>query len=338
MSRASRGDSRADTAIAIACAVVALLLLILPPAPRDRVAAAIRGNLISPLAALQARAVQTGRALAAQDSLQVLNDSIIARAQRLDAIEAENARLRGLLGLGRALEWGFVPAEALIDRGEGAPHTLLLSAGATQGVQRLSAVVSAEGLVGLVQTVDARTSVALVWPHPDFRVSATTADGSVVGIVTAHEGEGADRWLLELHGVPYRSVIAAGTPVVSSGLGGVFPRGVLIGTVLRSLGGEDTGWARSYLLRPAARPSELHSVMVLAPERSAEGVESVWRARVEALERRVRGAGDSLAAQAAADSAAAAAAAAAASTAASAATSATPAAPGDTLGSGGRPR
>ena len=44
--------------------------------------------------------------------------------------------------------------------------------------------------------------------------------------------------------------------------------------------------------------------MVLTPERSAEGVESVWRARVDALERRVRAAGDSLAAKAAADSAA----------------------------------
>ena len=50
-SRVSRGDSRADTAIAIACAMVAALLLVLPPAPRDRVAAAIRGNLIGPLAA-----------------------------------------------------------------------------------------------------------------------------------------------------------------------------------------------------------------------------------------------------------------------------------------------
>lgn len=283
--------------------MVALLLLVLPPEPRNRVAGIIRGNLIGPLAMLQTRAMQTGRALATQDSLQRSADSLAIRAQRLDAVEAENARLRALLGLGRALQWGFIPAEALIDRGDGAQHTLLLSAGATQGVQRLSAVVSADGLVGLVQSVDARTSVVIIWPHPDFRVSATTTDGSAVGIVTAHEGEGADRWLLELHGVPYRSAIPVGTPVVSSGLGGVFPRGVLIGTVVRALRGERAGWSRSYLLRPAVRPSELQSVMVLAPERGAEGVESVWRARVEALERRVRAAGDSLAAKAAADSA-----------------------------------
>ncbi len=305
MSRGARGDSGADTAVAVVCALVALTLLILPPAPRDRVAQVIRGNLIGPLAILQTRAVQTGRALAVQDSMLAVRDSVAARSQRLDAVEAENARLRELLGLGRALRTGFVPAEALTGAGDGAEHTLLLSAGAVQGVQRLSAVVAPEGLVGLVHTVDAQTSVALVWPHPDFRVSATTADGSAVGIVTAHEGEGADRWLLELHGVPYRSAVAPGTPVVSSGLGGVFPRGILIGTVLRQLREESTGWARSYLLRPAVRPSDILSVMILTPERSSEGVESVWRPRVEALERRLRAAADSLAAKAAADSAAA---------------------------------
>ncbi len=304
MSRAARGDSRVDTAIAIACAMVALLLLVLPDVPRQRVASVIRGNLIGPLAMLQTRALQTGRALAAQDSLRSVNDSVVVRSQRLDAVEAENARLRELLGLGRALSWGFVPAEALVGRSDADEHTLLLSAGATQGVQRLSAVVAPDGLVGMVQEVDARTSVAIVWPHPDFRVSATTSDGTAFGIVTAHEGEGADRWLLELHGVPYRSALRPGTVVVSSGLGGVFPRGILIGTVVRALPGQGTGWARSYLLRPAVRPSDLTSVMVIAPERSAEGVESVWRSRIEALERRVRVAGDSLATKAAADSAA----------------------------------
>lgn len=284
--------------------MVALLLLVLPDAPRERVAGIIRGNLIGPLAMLQTRALQTGRALATQDSVRGVNDSVIVRSQRLDAVEAENARLRGLLGLGRALAWGFIPAEALVDRGNIDRHTVVLSAGATQGVQRLSAVVAPDGIVGMVQEVDARTSVAIVWPHPDFRVSATTSDGSAFGIVTAHAGEGADGWLLELHGVPYRSALRAGTVLVSSGLGGVFPRGVLIGTVVRVLPGGGTGWARSYLVRPAVRPNDLTSVMVLAPERSAEGVESVWRLRVEALERRVRVAGDSLALKAAADSAA----------------------------------
>jgi rod shape-determining protein MreC len=292
---AARSDSGVDTLVAAACAFVAIILLILPDAPRDRVAGVIRGNLIGPLAAMQARAVVAGRAFAVNDSLQQLGDSVLERSMRLDAVEAENERLRGLLGLGRALEWGYTPAEALVGRTDGAQHTLLLSAGASQGVERLSAVVAADGLVGMVEQVDARTSVAIIWPHPDFRVSATTPDGGAFGIVTAHRGDGVEDWLLEMHGVPYRAVLRAGTPVVSSGLGGIFPRGVMIGTVIRELR-TGRGWARSYVLRPAVRPSDITSVMILAPNRATEGVESVWGPQAEAAMRRIRAVADSLAA------------------------------------------
>jgi len=294
--RGARGDSRADTAVAIACVAVALLLLILPPAPRDRVAGAVRGNLIGPLAALQLRAAGARRAFVENDSLRQVADSVIRRSQELDAAIAENNRLRELLALGKAVRWGYTPAEALAGRGMGEEHTLLLSAGSQQGVERLSAVVTAEGLVGMVEHVDERTSVAIVWPHPDFRVSATTPDGGAFGIVTAHQGPGAERYLLELHGVQFRAALRAGTPIVSSGLGGIYPRGVLIGTVMRELR-TGSGFARSYLVRPAARPSEVTAVMILSPERSADGVESVWMPTADAMLRRVRAAADSVEAQ-----------------------------------------
>ncbi len=305
MPRGVRADSRADTAVAVACVLLALVLLILPEAPRDRVAGAIRSNLVGPLAALQVRAALARRAFVVNDSLRTVADSVVQRSQRLGAVVAENDRLRELLGLGRALRWGYVPAEALVGRGLGEEHTLLLSAGEAQGVQPLSAVVTADGLVGMVRQVDPTTSIAIVWPHADFRVSAVSLDGSAFGIVTAHQGSGADRYLLELHGVPYRAQLRAGAPIVSSGLGGVFPRGVLIGTVVRDLR-TGSGWARTYLVRPAVRPADVESVMILAPERSAEGVESVWQPAAESLLRRVRGAADSVAAhraRAAADSA-----------------------------------
>jgi rod shape-determining protein MreC len=294
--RGARSDSRFDTAVAAVCVLASLLLLILPDEPRDRVAGLLRANLVGPLAMLQERAALAGRALAANDSLRGVSDSVHERSLRLSVVEAENDRLRELLGLGRALQWGYVPAEALRGATVNEEHTLLLSAGERQGVQRLSAVVAGEGLVGMVTQVDPATSVAVIWPNPEFRVSAMSVDGNAYGIVTSHPGEGADRWLLELNGVPFRAALRPGTPIVTSGLGGVYPRGVMVGVVLRSLPSGST-WARSYLLRPAVRPSEIASVMILAPERSREGVESVWMPQAEAMQRRVRAAADSLSAE-----------------------------------------
>jgi len=274
--RGARTDSRADTVIAVACVLAALTLLVLPAAPRDRAAGMIRGTVVAPLVTMQQRASLARRAFTANDSLVRIADSVVRRSQQLDEVSAENARLRALLRLGESVRWSFVPAEALVGRGPGDEYTLLLSAGARAGVQRLSAVVAAEGLVGMVQQVDPNSSVAIVWPNPELRVSATSADGTAFGIVTAHQGPGAEGYLLEMRGVSFRSNLKVGSTVVSSGLGGVFPRGIPVGTVIEELKGT-AGWERSYLLRPAVRPPDVTSVLVLAPGNGA-GMDSVWRA------------------------------------------------------------
>jgi rod shape-determining protein MreC len=121
-------------------------------------------------------------------------------------------------------------------------------------------------------------------------------DGSAFGIVAAHLGDEPERYLLEMRGVPIRSSLTPGTLIVSSGLGGVFPRGIPIGTVLDSLQTSEV-WAKTYLLRPAVLPSEMSSVMVLLPERAAAGVEGVWATGqgVDSAVKSIVAAGDSMA-------------------------------------------
>jgi rod shape-determining protein MreC len=190
-------------------------------------------------------------------------------------LERENARLRRMLGLGRRLRWGFVPAEALFSRSPGEEYTVVLSAGSRAGVRQFSPVVAAEGLVGMVRIVDPTKSIAIVWPHTDFRVSAQSADGSAFGIVGPHLGDEPDRYLLEMRGVPLRTSLTAGTLIVSSGLGGVYPRGIPIGVVQRELRTSEV-WANTYLLRPAVLPADVSSVMILHPQRAGSGVDGVW--------------------------------------------------------------
>jgi rod shape-determining protein MreC len=180
-----------------------------------------------------------------------------------------------MLGLGRRLRWGFVPAEALFSRSPGEEYTVVLSAGSRAGVRPFSPVVAAEGLVGMVKMVDPTMSIAIVWPHPDFRVSAQSADGGAFGIVAAHLGDEPDRYLLEMRGVPLRTSLTPGTLIVSSGLGGVYPRGIPIGVVQRELRTSEV-WANTYLVRPAVLPADMSSVMILHPQRTSAGVSGVW--------------------------------------------------------------
>jgi rod shape-determining protein MreC len=123
-----------------------------------------------------------------------------------------------------------------------------------------------------------------------------TSDGSAFGIVQAHLGTGPERFLLELRGVPFRNALTPGTLVVSSGWGGVFPRGIPVGTILGEVKTAE-GWARTYLVRPAVPPPEIESVMILQPRRVSAGVENVWASVIAAdsAARKVSLAGDSVA-------------------------------------------
>ena len=296
MPNAARAYSRRDTVLFVSCIVLALAAIQLPERMRDPLASALRQTIIAPLVSIQNDAEQSRRSWLTREQREAQRDSIALRAMSLDAALSENDRLRKILGLGSTLKWGFVPAEVLQGRGVGEEYTLTLSAGSRAGIRPFSPVVAPEGLVGMVKSVDPTMSIAIAWAHPDFRVSAMAVDDAVFGIVGAHLGGEPERYLLEMRGVPMRSNLKPGTLIVSSGLGGTFPRGIPVGTVIAEMKTSEL-WARTYLLRPAVAPADVTDVMVLLPARTTAGVPTVWKIGLHAdsAVKSIVAAGDSLA-------------------------------------------
>ena len=296
MPPAARAYSRRDTVLFVSCIVIAFGAIQLPDRIRDPFASALRQTILAPLVAIQSDAEQSRRSWLTREQREAQRDSIALRAMSLDAALSENDRLRRILGLAQALKWGFVPAEVLQGRGVGEEYTIVLSAGSRAGILPFSPVVAPEGLVGMVKSVDPTMSIAIAWAHPDFRVSAMAVDGAAFGIVGAHLGGEPERYLLEMRGVPMRSNLKTGTLIVSSGLGGTFPRGIPVGTVIAEMKTSEL-WARTYLLRPAVAPADVSDVMVLLPARTTAGVQTVWRVGLHAdsAVKSIVAAGDSLA-------------------------------------------
>ncbi len=274
--RAERYGTRADTVVFVACLLLSLTALALPEGLRAPIAGGLRGTVLYPFLTLEHRAVESAESHERLTDLRAERDSLALASTFLPDLTAENERLRQLLGLGSRLGYGFLTAEVLHQAGISDGLTLVLSAGSAEGVQPLAPVVTADGLVGMVRTVDAHTSVALAWTHPDFRASAMVEGRRIYGIVAARRGEAAGE-LMELHGVPYRDLLGGGVRVVTSGLGGVFPRGIPLGTVQGMLS-ESAGWERTYVLRPAVHPAEASHVMILAPLRAGDTLTAVFRA------------------------------------------------------------
>jgi rod shape-determining protein MreC len=310
---AARLSGRFDTVVFIACVILALVASALPATMRDPVASSLRRTIVAPLVGMQ-RSAERWRAAWLQSEARTLQrDSLALEFSKARSLEVENDRLRKLLGLGSKLTWGFIPAEALHTSGqaEDVITTLTLTAGSKAGATQYSPVVAPEGVVGMIQTVDPRLAIAILYSHPDFRVSAMSADGAAFGIVYPHLGGGGprdivDRYLLELRNVPFRDTLKLGTPIFSSGLGGTWPRGILIGTIVHDLTDQQEGWSRTYLLRPAVNPAHVTSVMILTPQRATQGVGNVWAdaAQVQSTLRGIVASGDSIARQAAATEAA----------------------------------
>ncbi|HEU4680358.1 MAG TPA: rod shape-determining protein MreC [Gemmatimonadales bacterium] len=240
--------------------------------PRERgheIADALRKTILVPLVWLQSRAEEGRTSRVRFRQVTAERDSSAYLAQFLPSLRAENERLRQLLRLTRRLNTQYVPAEILHQPQPTDGRTLLLSVGSRQGVSAFNPVVAPEGLVGVVLSVSDRSSIAMSWAHPEFRVSAFTVSGNALGVVAPSNegryGEGA----LEFRGVPYRDSVPLGTLVLSSGLGGVFPKGVPVGTVIGTVR-EEAGWERVYRLRPAANPGSAAHVLILVGTRTGD--------------------------------------------------------------------
>ncbi len=256
-----RSLSRRDSALFFACVALSLVMLARPDWGAS-VTGAIRGSVLRPFLWMQARAEASRTSQAAFDALRSERDSASHAAEFLPSLRDENQRLRSLLGLSARLPGRYIAAEVLHQSYPTDGRTLVLSAGKRAGVALFDPVVSAEGLIGVVRIVEPERSIAMTWIHPEFRASAFTLPGNIFGVIWPGAQVTGTEQLLQLRGVAIRDSIPEGTLVVTSGLGGVYPPGIPVGTVIGQAS-EETGWERIYVVRPAGNPASASQVLIL---------------------------------------------------------------------------
>jgi rod shape-determining protein MreC len=216
--------------------------------------------VLRPVLAMQRGAAERETRFADPERLRAERDSLAVYLVGHATLAAENRQLRALLGLQQRLPPSFVPAEVIRVPGRGYEGFFLLTAGREQGLHVGAPVIAAGGLVGMVRNVDDAQAMAIDWTHPDFRASAMTPDGETYGIVEPWTRGGETR--LALTGTAFHTELPVGTLVVTSGRGGVYPRGIPIGTVV-GMEDEEAGWRKSYMLQPFVGPGEMTHVLVL---------------------------------------------------------------------------
>lgn len=273
---AENGDvqGRRQGGLALLLLLVALVLRGLSPGVQQDIASLLRGSLLRPVIVLQ-ETLARGRARGVEvEVLQSELDSLVAVVARQRTLADENGRLKGLLELQEQAGSAFHAATVVRPGTSGSESTFMLDAGRLDGVHAGAPVVTRSGLVGVVRESSRRSSLAMDWTHPEFAAGAMTADGALLGIVEARRGRFREEDRLLLSGTAFHERIAPGTLIVTSGAGGVYPRGIPVGVVVEEAESEG-GWRRSYWLRPSVIPGGVTHAQVLV-DRTDPGLEGLW--------------------------------------------------------------
>ncbi len=268
------GGRARDIALTSVVVLVALGMPYLPPTTQERVSAALQVSALRPFLGVQALLGNAGARRIEVDVLQATVDSLSSAMSTHRAVAAENDALRSLLGLQERAGPAFQPAVVSRPGTPGSESTFIVSVGSGDGVRAGAPVISPQGMVGIIREVRKSNAIGIDWTHPDFRASAMLADGSAYGLVESRRGSFREEDRLVLNGVPYHEEVPSGQTVLTSGLGGIFPRGIPIGTVL-GVAEEEGTWRKAYFLTPVAAPAGATHVLVLSAE-VADDVNRLW--------------------------------------------------------------
>lgn len=250
-------------------ALISLILLALPEPTQQSLARRANHVILLPISNI--RATVSGYVRLREENARLreeLGQSRLELAEMV-TVRAQNRELRRLLDFGASQPVKLLPAR-VIDRDFGTlPTTFVIDTGSDQGVETNLPVVTADGLVGKTVDVGPGSSQVMLYTHPEFSASALLVGGDHLeyGIVRpSPDGE------LRLF-LPLRSFSEAGETIVTSGYGGVFPRGIPIGRVSEARERDRLGLQRIDRVEAEVDLGRVTAVFVLArdpePTRSA---------------------------------------------------------------------
>ena len=193
-------------------------------------------------------------------SLRVENRSLKATNQALRDVEHEVNRLRHALNYRERAVFKLVPAEVITRDSSTWWRTVTVNRGKQDGIDSDMPVVTDEGLVGKTTTVSANITIVLLVSDENCRVTANVEGTREQGIVTGERITGGVAPLLNLNFLSKQANLQPGQKAYTSGVGGVFPPGLLIGMVKEFRVRELDGQAQ---LTPAVDLTKLEDVFVV---------------------------------------------------------------------------
>jgi rod shape-determining protein MreC len=188
-----------------------------------------------------------------RENVKILNSRLIDSRETLLA----NERLKGLLGMKDSLEAPSLAARVIGEDASPWFKTILLDRGAGDGLAEGMPVIASDGIVGQIVKVSAGSSRVLLITDHASGVAGLVQRSRARGVV-----KGKGNGTLGLEFTLAAEDVTVGDTVISSGIGGIFPKGLNIGEVSMVKKGE-YGIFQTVEVRPAVNLAHLEEVIVL---------------------------------------------------------------------------
>ena len=194
---------------------------------------------------------------------------LLARLQKYQAIEAENAHLRQLLGTSALVAERAVVAELLEVASEPFRRTVVIAKGTKDGLYRGQPVIDAYGIRGQVSAVGVLQSTAILITDPSHAIPVQVNRNGLLAIAF---GIGAPD-VVSIRYLTASSDIKPGDLLVSSGIGGGFPFGYPVAKVKKIVNDPNEAFL-DITATPVAQLSHSREVLLIWPAKTVLPVDT----------------------------------------------------------------
>jgi rod shape-determining protein MreC len=259
------------------CAIglVVLAMMNLPDSASLRVKGAVRDG-ISPLQAVLRGGVRElqdifryirGVGDMALENRALSEEIVYLRGEMRMAreLERDNQMLRDLLGFVRRFPNRLISCEVIGRDSTGWWQTARLDKGVAAGVAEGRAVMTPDGLIGRTVAVSDLTADVLLLSDPSCKVSVRLARTGTFGVVAGLGAKPGEQPACRMDYISQLADVQEGDEVVTSGMGGLFPKGLLVGRV-RRVALDPAGLYQTAWIDSVANLGELEYAFVAATE------------------------------------------------------------------------
>lgn len=196
------------------------------------------------------------------------NEDLTAQLAQLSEAQETADRLQGLLDLQSANQLESTAARIIGTSTDSWSRTVTIDKGSADGIAQNMPVANSGGIIGQVTEVAANSATVRLLTDENSSISAMVQESRAQGML-----EGQPDGTLRLSYVDAAADVQVGDLVVTSGLGGVFPKGLLLGTV-SSVEKADNALYYTIVVEPASATENNEEVLVITGLSSSQTASS----------------------------------------------------------------